>query len=61
MVNRRLSVDLELFSRGGLCVLDMIEKQGYDVLTRRPSVSKLRRVGLLVGTLVRAPFLKVAA
>jgi squalene synthase HpnC len=61
MVNRRLSVDLELFSRGGLCVLDMIEKQGYDVLTRRPSVSKLRRLGLLLGTLARAPFLKAAA
>ncbi len=61
MVNRRLSVDLELFSRGGLCVLDMIERQGYDVLTRRPSVSKLRRVGLLLGTLARAPFLKAAA
>ncbi len=61
MVNRRLSVDLELFSRGGLCVLDMIEKQGYDVLTKRPSISKLRRVTLLLTTLFRAPFLKVAA
>jgi len=61
MVNRRLSVDLELFSRGGLCILDKIEKQGYDVLTTRPSISKLVRVRLLLTTLLRAPFLKAAA
>ena len=61
MVNRRLSVDLELFSRGGLCILDKIEKQGYDVLTHRPSISKLVRVRLLLITLLRAPFLKAAA
>jgi squalene synthase HpnC len=61
MVNRRLSVDLELFSRGGLRILDKIEKQGYDVLTRRPRISKLERVGLLLGVIARAPFLKAAA
>ena len=56
MVNRRLSVDLELFSRGGMYVLDKIEKQNYDVLSRRPSISKMERVGLLLGTLARAAF-----
>ena len=45
MVNRRLAVDLELFSRGGMCVLDKIEQQGYDVLSRRPKISKVERVG----------------
>ena len=53
MVNKRLSVDLALFSRGGLRILDKIEKQGYDVLSRRPKISKAERVRLLVGTLVR--------
>ncbi len=53
MVDRRLAVDLELFSRGGLKVLEKIEKQGYDVLRRRPAVSRLERVSLLVGTLAR--------
>ena len=53
MVNKRLSVDLELFSRGGLCILDKIEKQNYDVLSRRPNISKGERVRLLIGTLVR--------
>jgi hypothetical protein len=35
-VDRRLAVDLELFSRGGMKVLEKIERQGYDVL-RPPS------------------------
>jgi squalene synthase HpnC len=61
MVNRRLSVDLELFSRGGMRILDKIEKQDFDVLTRRPKISKVERVGLLLGVIVRAPFLKAAA
>jgi len=60
MVNRRLSVDLDLFSRGGLCILDKIAQQGYDVLSRRPSISKVERVRLLVGTLVRAAFKRAA-
>lgn len=55
-VDRRLSIDLELFSRGGMRVLDKIEQQGYDVLTSRPSVSKLERVGLLVGAIGRRAF-----
>ena len=60
MVNRRLAVDLELFSRGGMCVLDKIERQNYDVLSRRPSVSKLERVTLLIGTLARFAFARAA-
>lgn len=46
MVNRSLALDLELFSRGGLAILQAIEEQDYDVLTRRPSLSKLRKVEL---------------
>jgi squalene synthase HpnC len=56
MVNKRLSVDLELFSRGGLCILDKIEKMDYDVLSRRPRISKTERLRLLVGTLARVAF-----
>ena len=56
MVNRRLAVDLDLFSRGGMCILDKIAAQNYDVLSRRPSISKVERVRLLAGTLVRAAF-----
>jgi squalene synthase HpnC len=60
MVNRRLAVDLELFSRGGMRVLEKIEQQGYDVLSRRPKISKLERVTLLLGTLARAAFAAAA-
>lgn len=55
-VNRRLSIDLELFSRGGMCILDKIEQQGFDVLSRRPKVGKVDRVRLLAGALVSAMF-----
>lgn len=60
MVNKRLSVDLELFSRGGMRILDKIESQGFDVLSRRPRISKAERVGLLLGTLARAAFSRAA-
>ncbi len=46
-VKGKLSVDLEMFSRGGLAVLDAIEKMGYDTLNRRPKVSKGKQVRLL--------------
>jgi squalene synthase HpnC len=60
MVNRRLSLDLDLFSRGGMRVLDKIEQQGYSVLAKRPSISKGERVMLLLGSLVRVMFAKAA-
>jgi squalene synthase HpnC len=59
-VNRRLSVDLELFSRGGMLVLDKIERQQYKVLHERPAVKKVERVRLLLSTLIRAAFAKAA-
>ncbi len=46
MVNRSLALDLELFSRGGLAILQTIEKQGYNVLARRPSLSRFQKAGL---------------
>jgi squalene synthase HpnC len=52
MVDRRLSVDLEMFSRGGLAVLDAIEAMGYDTLHTRPAISKLKQAGLLGRALV---------
>jgi len=55
-VDRRLAFDLELFSRGGLAVLDKIERQDYNVLARRPVVSKVDRAGLLLQSLVSIAF-----
>jgi squalene synthase HpnC len=53
MVDRRLALDIELFSRGGLRVLDKIAACDYDVLSRRPAISRIERVGLLVTALAR--------
>jgi squalene synthase HpnC len=50
-VNRSLALDLELFSRGGLAILQAIEKQEYDVLARRPSLSKFCKAELAVRAL----------
>ena len=47
MVDRELALDLDLFSRGGLEILNAIEAQNYDVLRGRPAISKWRKVGLL--------------
>jgi len=47
-VNRRLGFDLELFSRGGMRVLEKIEAQDYNVLAKRPAISKPERVLLML-------------
>jgi phytoene/squalene synthetase len=56
MVDRRLAIDLDLFSRGGMRVLEKIEAQDYDVLRARPAVTKMERVGLLLGSVARVAF-----
>jgi squalene synthase HpnC len=47
MVDTRLSVDLEMFSRGGIAVLDAIEASGYNTLRHRPSIGKGKQARLL--------------
>jgi squalene synthase HpnC len=46
-VSKELAIDLELFTRGGLEILNAIERQGYAVLGRRPSISKTRKLALV--------------
>ena len=60
MVDRRLALDIDLFSRGGLRVLDKIAEQDYDVLSRRPAISKAERVWLLLGSLARVVLSRAA-
>ena len=59
-VDRRLAIDLELFSRGGLKILEKIEQQDYNVLRSRPRISKVERAGLLLGALTRRALTSVA-
>src|SRR5260370_13947257 len=47
IVDSRLRVDIELFSRGGLAVLDAIESIGYNTLAKRPSIGRAKRLLLL--------------
>jgi len=54
MVNRRLAVDVELFSRGGLLVLEKIERMDYEVLAARPVITRSDRLRLLCSTAARA-------
>ena len=46
-VDRELAVDLELFTRGGQEILNAIERQDFDVLGKRPSISKPRKLALV--------------
>ena len=49
----RIRLDVALFSLGGMKVLDAIERQGYDVLSGRPTVSKAAKIGLMLRTTLR--------
>jgi len=60
MVDRRLSFDLELFSRGGLKILQKVESRDYDVLLTRPAIGKAERMALLVRTLIGWAFSRAA-
>jgi squalene synthase HpnC len=51
MVDRDLALDLDLFSRGGIEILNAIEEQNYDVLRARPAISKTRKAALLLRAL----------
>ena len=54
-VRGRLRLDLRLFSLGGLAVLDAIEDTGYDVLNRRPKLSRARKALLALRGLLPLP------
>jgi len=47
-----LAVDIDLFSRGGLAILDRIEARGFDVLSSRPALTRWTKIGLLGRALV---------
>jgi len=55
-VDRRLAADIELFSRGGLAILQRIERRGYDVLSERPALTGRDKLRLLAGTVFRRMF-----
>ena len=50
---RDLAIDVDLFNRGGLAILDRIMAQGCDVWSRRPEVGKAAKLGLLARALLQ--------
>ncbi len=48
LLDSRTRLDMNMYNRCGIAVLDSIAAQGYDVLTRRPSLSKWRKLSILV-------------
>mgnify|MGYP003920071483 CR=1 FL=1 len=49
----RLALDIDLFSLGGLKVLEKIRARDYDVLSARPRIRRIERFVLLVRGLIR--------
>ena len=60
MLDRRLALDIDLFHRGGMLVLDKIRAQDYDVLSRRPAIGRVDRVLLLAGSMLRVAVMRMS-
>ena len=45
-----VKLDVALFTRGGVAVLDAIEGRDYDVLTARPALSRIGKAALFAST-----------
>ena len=56
MLQGKIRVDIEMFSRGGLAVLDAIEDLGYDTLNHRPAIGKGKQAFLLLRVLASQAF-----
>jgi squalene synthase HpnC len=50
-VDGSLRIDIEIFSRGGMAVLDAIEASGYNTLGHRPALTKWTKLKLLTRAL----------
>jgi squalene synthase HpnC len=53
LLPRQARIDVDLFIRGGRAILRAIEQRDYDVLSRRPEVSKWEKGKLLLGAVAR--------
>ena len=52
-VTRALRMEVVLTWRGGVAILDNVEREGAGVLRRRPVLSTARKVSILISALVR--------
>jgi len=51
-VSTEIRIDIELFTKGGLAVLDGIETVGYDTLHHRPAIGRATQIRLLGGAIL---------
>ncbi|HEV3205010.1 MAG TPA: squalene synthase HpnC [Gemmataceae bacterium] len=52
-IPNEIRIDIDLFIRGGLAILRKIERQGYNVLAKRPVLTKWEKAALMMGALWR--------
>ena len=57
-IKGRMKLDIALFTKGGMRVLDAIRGQGFDVLGHRPVVTKPRKLWLMGSTAARLALLR---
>lgn len=50
LLEGQVKLDVALFTRGGVAVLDAIRRQNYNVLANRPALSRGRKAGLFLST-----------
>ena len=53
MVASNIRLDIELFSRGGLEILNLIEERSFNVLAARPALGKFRKMRLVATATLR--------
>jgi squalene synthase HpnC len=56
MLGNDIRPAVELFSMGGEAVLTMIERRGYNTMTGRPSLSRAKKMSLMLRLLARRVF-----
>ncbi|MCF7890203.1 squalene synthase HpnC [Candidatus Bipolaricaulota bacterium] len=55
LLDSRIKMDVRLFNQGGLKILDKIEEEEYDVLHKRPTLSRGEKVWLFFSNLMKRP------
>jgi len=55
LLDSRIKMDVRLFNQGGLKILDKIEEEQYDVLHKRPTLSKREKIWLFFSNLLKRP------
>lgn len=61
LVPAEIALDIDLFTRGGLAILNRIVQQNYDVLSQRPALTRTDKLRLLGRALVGRLKVRAAA